>query len=306
MRLNPLRLLTLCGMLLLTTLAFAAVPSMINYQGKLTKADGTLFPDTPTPYSLTFAIYSQSTGGLPLWSEINTNVQVKKGLFSVLLGSVNNLPANIFDGTDRYFGVTVGTDAEMSPRQQIASVPFALKAAVADKAIVADTVVDGSITKAKLAPDATGDINDALKTGWVPVTDIWTFKSVNQITTLVDVNFTFSVGDKIRFKQGGTYKYFYVIVIDNPTQLQLIGGSDYSISNSPITDVAYSKVSSPVGFPTKFMLAIDRYLMQMVGRTATVAGIASSSSSGEQQCNYGITFSETPFVIASRLMVLLF
>lgn len=125
---------------ILSTFAFASVPPMINYQGKLMQPSGVPVPDNT--YSMTFAIYSQPTGETALWSETNTSVQVKGGLFSVLLGSVNNLPSNIFDNERRWFGVTIGTDPEMAPRQRIASVPYAQ---------VAGTVPDGSITTVKLA-----------------------------------------------------------------------------------------------------------------------------------------------------------
>ncbi len=102
---------------------FAAVPPIINYQGKLMQPSGVPVPDGT--YSMVFAIYAQPTGGTALWSETNLSVQVKGGLFATLLGSINNLPANIFDNPDRWFGVKVGADPEMVPRQQIASVPYA-------------------------------------------------------------------------------------------------------------------------------------------------------------------------------------
>jgi len=122
----------------------AAIPPIINYQGKLLKPDGT--PVVDGTYSMRFAIYEDPTTSEYLWMERNTAVQVKKGLFSVLLGSVNNLPANIFDSPNRWFGVKVGDDAEMTPRQQITATAYAFRAAVAS------TVDDGAITPAKLAP----------------------------------------------------------------------------------------------------------------------------------------------------------
>jgi len=170
------RIFFLIILLSLTLAALAQVPQLINYQGKLLKPDGT--PVADGPYAMTFAIYAQPTGGVALWSEPQTAVQVKKGLFSVLLGSVNNLPANIFASPDRFFGVTVGTDPEMTPRQQITTAAYAFKAAVADKATEADkattadkaaiadkaatadkatsadTVADGAITTVKIADAA--------------------------------------------------------------------------------------------------------------------------------------------------------
>ncbi|MDO8588663.1 MAG: hypothetical protein Q7T82_16670 [Armatimonadota bacterium] len=120
-------LLVVAILLALTVSALAAVPPIINYQGKLMQPSGAPVPDGA--YTVQFAIYDAPTVGnppvLPLWSETNNAVQVKGGLFSVLLGSVNNLPANIFDSPNRFFGVKVGSDPEMTPRQQIASVPYA-------------------------------------------------------------------------------------------------------------------------------------------------------------------------------------
>jgi len=134
----------------------ASVPPMINYQGKLMQPSGVPVPDGT--YQMTFAIYDVPTGGTPLWSETNGSVQVKGGLFSVLLGSVNNLPGNIFDSPDRWFGVTVGSDPEMTPRQRIASAAFAFGASVADTvrdgAITAEKVAAGAITGEKLASAA--------------------------------------------------------------------------------------------------------------------------------------------------------
>ena len=136
-------------LILLAMSASADVPPMINYQGKLMQPSGAPVPDGT--YAMRFAIYDDPvlTDGHERWSEPNPSVQVKGGLFAVMLGSVNNLPSDIFDGADRFFAVKVGTDPEMTPRQKIASVGFAIKAGAAD---IAATVPDGAITAAKLAP----------------------------------------------------------------------------------------------------------------------------------------------------------
>ena len=121
-------LVAIIVLLLASVPALSAVPPIINYQGKL------LDPATSQPvadgtYRMLFAIYGQETRGSALWSEPNDNVQVKDGLFSVLLGSIINIPANIFDNPDRWFGVKINDDAEMTPRQRLASVPFAFTTA---------------------------------------------------------------------------------------------------------------------------------------------------------------------------------
>lgn len=135
--------------LLVAASATAAVPPMISYQGKLMQPSGIPVPDGA--YSIRFAIYDAPTAGNTLWSETNPSVQVKGGLFATMLGSVVNLPANIFDSSSRFFGVKVGGDLEMTPRQQVASVAFAVKAASADTAATAATVSDGAIVTTKLA-----------------------------------------------------------------------------------------------------------------------------------------------------------
>lgn len=130
----------------------AAVPPMISYQGKLMQPSGAPVPDGT--YSIQFAIYDDPASielAHKLWGETNANVQVKGGLFSVLLGSVTPLPPSIFDGSDRWFGVKVGADPEMTPRQKIASVGFAVKAGSAD---IAASVPNGAITTGELADRA--------------------------------------------------------------------------------------------------------------------------------------------------------
>lgn len=103
-----------------------SVPSLINYQGSLLDPS-TGDPVADGPYSITFSIYSSAVEVLPMWQETQT-VVVQDGLFSVMLGSVWDFPPNLFDGSERYLGVKVGTDAEMTPRQLLATVPYAFMA----------------------------------------------------------------------------------------------------------------------------------------------------------------------------------
>lgn len=174
--------------------ASAAVPPMISYQGKLMQPNGTPVPDGT--YSVRFAIYDAPTGGNTLWSEMNPSIQVKGGLFAVMLGSVVNLPANIFNGPNRFFGIKVGADPEMSQRQQVASVAFAIAAASADAAATATTVsdaaittskmADGSVTSGKLADGAVTTVNiidGAVSSGKIAATAITTDKIADGAVT---------------------------------------------------------------------------------------------------------------------------
>ncbi|MBS3052816.1 MAG: hypothetical protein J4428_05605, partial [Candidatus Aenigmarchaeota archaeon] len=70
---KKLALLPIIFSLLLISTALAAIPSVINYQGKLTDAS-----DNPLTgsYNFVFKIYDVSTGGTALWSETQNNVVV--------------------------------------------------------------------------------------------------------------------------------------------------------------------------------------------------------------------------------------
>lgn len=106
----------------LTTLAFAAVPPMINYQGKLTDASGAPVNDT---IEIVFSIYADTGGTNLLWTETQGAIVVEKGVFNVLLGSVDSIPYSVFDGSIRYLGVKVGDDPEITPRKPMVSVAYA-------------------------------------------------------------------------------------------------------------------------------------------------------------------------------------
>ncbi|MGB8657621.1 MAG: hypothetical protein WCE90_07530 [Candidatus Zixiibacteriota bacterium] len=103
----------------------AAVPQLINYQGKLTKVSGA---PLDTTIQMVFSIYADSNGITSKWSESQSSVKVEKGVFNVLLGSTNAIPDSVFDGSIRYLGVKVGGDPEITPRKAMVSVPYAYRA----------------------------------------------------------------------------------------------------------------------------------------------------------------------------------
>lgn len=105
--------------------AMGQVPQRMNFQGILTNASGVrLTGDFP----VVFAIYGFSTGGTALWSESHPSITVTNGFCQVVLGSITPLPLNLFDGAPRFLGIKVGADPEMTPRQELTSVPSAFRA----------------------------------------------------------------------------------------------------------------------------------------------------------------------------------
>jgi hypothetical protein len=96
----------------------ATVTQNINYQGKLTDASGN--PLTGT-YSIQFRLYEFESGGSALASSLES-VQCTNGLFTVSLP----FAATRYNGRALWLGIAVGSDAEMTPRQEIRPVPYAL------------------------------------------------------------------------------------------------------------------------------------------------------------------------------------
>ena len=108
--------------------AKAAVPQILTEQGQLLDASGNPVAGN---IQLTFALYAAATGGTPSsgaqWHETQT-ITLDDGFFSAILGESTPLPASIFTGVPLFLGVTVGTDPEMTPREAVFSVPYALVA----------------------------------------------------------------------------------------------------------------------------------------------------------------------------------
>jgi hypothetical protein len=92
---------------------------------------------------MTFSLYTQETGGSPVWSESHTGVEVSGGLFSVRLGSVEPLTTDLLTG-DLWLGIKVGNDEEMSPREKLDAVPYAMQAGMAAEAAEATIAHSGA------------------------------------------------------------------------------------------------------------------------------------------------------------------
>ena len=100
----------------------AAVPLALTQQGRLLQTDGT--PETGS-ISMTFALYTAATGGTAVWSETQS-LTLDDGYFSTQLGSVTALTASLFDGQTKYLGITLQGESEMTPRETLSSVPYAI------------------------------------------------------------------------------------------------------------------------------------------------------------------------------------
>ncbi|MCX5905353.1 MAG: hypothetical protein NTV89_18220 [Proteobacteria bacterium] len=115
--------------------SYSGVPQLINYQGKLTNAGGSPLNGT---FVMSFTVYDAESGGTSLWTETQSSVAVNNGVFNVILGSgpdgkpntTDDVPisASVFYGDQRWLGVKIGSDSEMTPRTRFTSVGYAITA----------------------------------------------------------------------------------------------------------------------------------------------------------------------------------
>ena len=117
--------------LFICSTVWADIPNLINFQGILDSAGNPLANKTK---SVEFKIYAVPAGGTAYWSETQSVTTNAGGVFNVLLGFSNPIPDTAFDDTVRYLGINVGTDGEMSPRQQIVSNAYGYRVSTVDGA----------------------------------------------------------------------------------------------------------------------------------------------------------------------------
>ncbi|NQT19683.1 MAG: hypothetical protein HQ592_08255 [Planctomycetes bacterium] len=114
--------LTAALVLALGSTAMADIPKTISFQGRLADDSGAPINGN---VNLTLVIYS--AGGASLFGETHTGLAVTDGVFNVLIGSqtVGGVPSSVFASADRSVGLSVNSDAEMTPRLPLSAVPYA-------------------------------------------------------------------------------------------------------------------------------------------------------------------------------------
>jgi hypothetical protein len=174
--------------------AAAVVPRLVNFSGKAIDQGKALSGVT----GITFSIYSDESGGSPLWMETQ-NVQVNsRGNYSAQLGATKSdgLPLELFaSGEARWLGVRVNGGEEQA-RVLLLSVPYALKAAdsqtlgglPASAFMLAGTVAPGNSPSSAMSPaeNATAAISGTGTTDFLP---LWT-------------NSTGTLGNSVLFQSG--------------------------------------------------------------------------------------------------------
>src|SRR5271165_5459869 len=111
--------------------AASALPRLVRFGGSVKDLNGRALTGV---VGITFALYSEQSGGAPLWLETQNVSADSNGHYTALLGSTkpDGLPAELFTSEQaRWVGVQVSGQTEQ-PRVLLVSAPYALKAGDAE------------------------------------------------------------------------------------------------------------------------------------------------------------------------------
>lgn len=219
------------------------IPAAINYQGRLTDNLGNTLASGY--YEIEFRIWDDPTSTSPaslVWGRTFPLHVVNGGLFNILLtddgGEVttpgkpqSNDLRQAFGGEDRYLGLTIKVDpsgttaspSEISPRQQLASAPYAMQAqtanavrnlgvtsaALANTAVTTDKIATSAVTAAQIDNGAvtTAKIADsAVTTTKVADSAVTTAKIADRAVTSskLNVNGDIRLNDHTMYLRSGS------------------------------------------------------------------------------------------------------
>ena len=122
MKVKKIKFITMLAALFLLTVAGWAQTTAFNYQGRLTE------PGMPPVANYDFDFRLFDVGGVGLAGQQRFNVEVRNGVFNILL----DFGANAFPGADRFLEISVrrsgvGGFVRLDPRQAILSAPYSIK-----------------------------------------------------------------------------------------------------------------------------------------------------------------------------------
>lgn len=205
------------------TTASAQVPHLIRYQGQA--VDSKEIP-LEGPYTLTFRLYDAQTAGTVVWQEIQPNVPITKGQFSILLGQVS--PLNADWNKTLWLSIQVGIEPELSPRQQLTAVPLAIRAEEAERLVGA-----GADVSIRVSNSGAPSIPNVTETALTFDTERWDTDTIHS---------TSSNTSRLTAKTAGKYLIFgNVRWTSNGTGIRII-----LIKLNGTTNIAYVRVAAIV------------------------------------------------------------
>jgi len=197
------------------------IPESITYQGKLTDSSGVPVPDGQR--SMQFKLFNAETAGTQLWDSGAMNIVTTGGIFSVALGATPTPPitSSTLTSDNIWIEVTVGADLPL-PRNKFSSVPFALRAGVAN------SVVDNSISSAKI-------VDGEVKTADLGQDSVTTDKILNETIQLADIGQNSASANQVIKRNSSNTAW--VSTTDNDTKYTAgtglsLSGTVFSLSTS--------------------------------------------------------------------------
>jgi hypothetical protein len=147
-------------LMLLQVAAFAQVspiPPAMNFQGRLTRPDGTPVPNGN--YAIRFSLWDAASAGTEKWNQTFGSVAVKNGTLAI---QFLNVPSSAF-ATNLWLEIKMGADAPLTPRQQLVSVAYAMKAnSIRDRGVTTLSLDEEAVTSAKILDGTVGNADLAL------------------------------------------------------------------------------------------------------------------------------------------------
>lgn len=188
--------ITLIVVLAVALTALADNPKIMTYQAVLTNNGSAV----TSPVEVTFRIYDDSIGGTVLWSDTRMVTPDASGRINELLGQNSALDEAVFAGSERYLGIQVTGDTEMSPRQPMTSAPYSFRVGTVDGA--KGGTVTGDLT---LSPDPAASRHFAATTTFLTIENssgaqtILSSDSIKMVTSGADEQVVFQTDNS----QGG-------------------------------------------------------------------------------------------------------
>ena len=146
--------------------------------------------------------------------------------------------------------------------------------------------------------------------------DSWVYASVSgavgTVTVDSDGRERYPVGAKVRFKQGGSYKYFTIIAV-NDTTIDITAGSDYTLTNSAITDLYVAIIEHPLDWPWKVASKPSWGLTRTTGKSVPHSTVTTVDFDAERWDTHGFhstvsnkTRITIPTGLGGRYLIILF
>ena len=284
--------------------ATSALPRLIRFGGTVKDLSGS--PQSGVA-GITFALYSEQTGGAPLWLETQNVTADSNGHYTALLGATKpeGLPAELFNAEQaRWVGVQVEGQAEQ-PRVLLVSAPYALKAGDAEtigglppSAFLLAAPPTGSAASPLTTPTASAatpaatDVTGTGKAGYIPK---WTTAS--------------NIGDSVLFQSGTGATAEVGIGTATPTSTLDVSGTTTlgGATTLPATGTATASAgndSEPLDLvASAFNSGVNEAIPQTFQLQAEPVGNGTATASGTLNLLYGSGASapaETGLSIASN------